>query len=635
MLRLLRRSVIYLLILLLVFINIAIIDLVDAQEVKKSDENYNLNLKSLTLKEFVDFVAEFTGKNIVYNEQDLRGNVTISSQQDMSKKAILELFYATLRVNNLYAVDRGEYIQIIKYIDMQDYPDTFAKTVSKDGQDIITTVVVLENVNSTSVATSFNRIKTRTGIVDDIRGINALVVRDTEERVKKMLNIISVLEERGRGMQVYALPVMNTTASNIEAKLTRFYGDLNKQGLTSLTPAIMADDYSNVLIIAATKEDYKRIEYIVSNVDVSGAATRGAPKVYYLKNAQAEDVEEVLNKLLSEVTTEEKIVKYAVAADKPTNSIIAIGDQELYNKVETLVNKLDKTRREVYVEALIVETTVSKTDDFGVEWIAIGESGNTLITGGYTGGNIGSYQGIASGGGGTSGSVGGEGGTSGGGALPGGFSTGVLGDTITYQGQIFRSITALFTALATDSAMNIMSKPQILTLDNEEAEVFVGQNRPFDTGQSVTEGGTSISQTEYRDVGTSLKITPLISSADEITLNIELEVKRVQQVEGLAATTPATITRRTKTRIKMPDDSMMVIGGMISNDSNKRESGIPILKDIPLIGWLFGTSGSSNDKTNLMVFLSAKIIDTRPKIDNITKEKLESNREFKKEYDSF
>jgi general secretion pathway protein D len=593
---------------------------INSNEVSSNTTDYNLNLKTLTLKEFVDFVSEFTGRNIAYNDQDLRGNISISSQQEMTKEAILDLFYSTLRVNNLYAIDKGDYIQIIKYIDMQDYPDELTSAVSKKGQNIVTTIVTLRNVNSTLLATSFNRIKSRTGNVEDVKGINAVIIRDTENRVRKMLDIISVLEERGRGMQVHSLPIMNTTASNIEAKLTRFYGELQKQGLTSLTPVVMADDYSNVLIVAATPNDFKKIEYIVSNVDVTGISTRGAPKVYYLKNTEAEDVEEILNKLLSEVSTEQKIVKYAVAADKATNSIIAIGDQELYNKVETLVERLDIPRRQVYVEGLIIETTINKSDDFGVEWLTIQESGNSLISGGYQGQNLGNYQGLA---------------TGQGGSIPGGFSLGVIGDTITYRGIAFNSISALFTALVQDSAINIMSKPQLLTLDNEDAEIFVGENRPFEAGSLLTEGGTAQTQMQYMDVGVSLKITPLISSADEITLNIEAEVKRILEVAGLSATNPATLTRRTKTRVKMPDGSTMVIGGMISDDSDKAKSGIPFLRDIPFIGWLFGTTSSRSNKTNMMVFLSANIIDTREHIDNVTNEKLKSNEEFKKQFDNF
>jgi general secretion pathway protein D len=180
-----------------------------------------------------------------------------------------------------------------------------------------------------------------------------------------------------------------------------------------------------------------------------------------------------------------------------------------------------------------------------------------------------------------------------------------------------------------------MSKPQLLTLDNEDAEIFVGENRPFESGSLLTEGGTAQTQMQYMDIGVSLKLKPLISSSDEITLNIESEVKRILPVEGLSATNPATLTRRTKTRVKMPDGSTMVIGGMISDDSDKSKSGIPILKDIPLIGWLFGTRSSRSDKTNMMVFLTANIIDTREMIDNVTNERLNSNRKFKKQFDKF
>lgn len=617
------------------------------QEDQQSPGNYNLNLKSLTLKEFVDFVSEFTGKNIVYNDMDLRGNVSISTQKEMTKDEILDMFYATLRVNNLYAIEKDNYIQIIKYIDMQDYPDQLEKAPSGESQNIVTTIVTLENLNSTNIATSFNRIKSRTGNVEDVKGINAVIIRDSENRVRKMLDIINVLEKRAKGMQVYAIPINNTTASNIEAKLARFFGELQKQGLTSLTPVVMADDYSNVLVVSATEAEYKKIQYIIENVDVTGISTRGAPKVYYLKNTEAADVEEVLNKLLSEISTEQKIVKYSVAADKPTNSIIAIGDQELYNKVETLVDKLDIPRRQVYVEGLIIETTMQGATAFGVEWSSTGQSGKSLIRGGYSSKNN-SLNNLIGGFGFGGGSAGGTVGTTGGtdantgmgqttaAQLPGGgFSLGVVGDTITYRGIEFPSISALFTAVATDTAINIMSKPQLLTLDNEDAEIFVGEEWPFDIGQSVTEGGTSIQNTEYKPVGVKLKIKPLISSSNEVTLNIEAEIKKILSDTGLGATQQATLSRTTKTRVKMPDGSTMVIGGMISGDTTKSKSGIPFLKDIPLIGWLFGTRNSDNKKTNLMIFLSTNIIDTRPKIDNITDEKLKTNEEFKKQFDKF
>ena len=576
---------------------------------------YNLNLENISIKEFIQFVSEFTGENIVYNDQDLRGNITIESQQEMTSQDILDLFYATLRVNNLYAIEKENYVQVIKYTDMKDYPDKLTDKASEDGKDIITTILFLEYINSQAITTAFNKLKSRTGNVDNIKNLNAIIVRDSENRIKKMMNIAKELEKKASYMSIYSIDIKNTTASNVEAKLTRFYGEMTKQGMIGSLPVIFADDFSNILIVASNDKTYKQIQQIIASIDVTGAGTRGSPKVFYLKNAVSEDVEEVLNKLLSETSPDQKIINYSVASDKSTNSIITIGDQELYNKVETLIEKLDKPRKQVYVEALIIETSLSKSLDFGVEWQAAGTNDGTVYgaAGFLQGGGLGSFQSHGT-------KVP---------PLPGGFSMGILGDVVTYNGIEFHSISAMVHAIRTDSGINIMSNPQILTLDNEDAEVFVGENRPFQTSTQYDANNNPVQNFEYKDIGVTLKITPLISSSDEITLNVEQEIKQVHEVAGLTATQPATLTRRTKTRVKLNDGATMVIGGLIGDDSTITEGGVPLLSKIPLLGWLFKSKSRNVNKTNMMVFISTHIINSYEDADNLTERKKISNDDFK------
>jgi general secretion pathway protein D len=420
----------------------------------------------------------------------------------------------------------------------------------------------------------------------------------------------------------------------------KFFNDLVRNSMGVMIPTIISDDLSNVLVIAATPEDFKKIQYLVSNVDVVSVASSTLPRIFYLKNSNAEDVEKVLNKLFTGTTgtlggtstfgttttaatsslANRQLgnnMRSMVSSDKATNSIIAMGDAELYANVERLIEKLDIPRKQVYVEALILETGLDRGDIYGVEWFGSGGVGDSvgMVNSGNTGA-LGSILAPIMGG--TAPALS---------SLPGGFSGGIIGDTITYNGMTFPSMGAFMSAVRSDAGVNIVSNPQILTLDNEEAEVFVGENRPYVTSEKYDANNNPIQTFDYRNVGVRLKVVPHISGDNSVNLEIDQEVNKISPAT-FSADSPVTLTRTTKTRVQLYDRSIMVVSGLMKDDSSSTMTGIPILSKIPLLGWLFKSQELTSEKTNLTVFITAHIIHTQDDFDRILQRKTKGTSLF-------
>lgn len=575
-------------------------------------EDYNVNFKNVPMKDFITFVSEFTGKNVIFNESDIKGNVTVNSQKDMDAKEILEIFYSVLKLNGYIPIVQGDSIQIIPEKDMPAFDEDVSLN-NAGGNSYVTSVISLNNYNAATLLPVLNRMKSRTGYVEAVKGLNIIVVRDSSSRIDKMTTVVKRIDRAADSYEFHTLQLQYSIASKVEQQIMKLYNELAKNSINATTPIVVADDISNTLIIAATPKDYNRIKYIVANVDSKNMAVNTEPRVFYLKNSKAEDVEKVLSKLAGSLTqtangtgtasgtasTVSAGAKASISSDNSTNAILAIGNKELYDNLEALISKIDIPRRQVYVEALILETTIDKSSEFGVEWFTGGGSDNGAILGGSTG----------------SGALGGllgpilQGGSPSIASLGTGLSLGVIGNIISFQGAKFPSISALISAVRSSSGINIISNPQILTLNNSEAEVFVGENIPYQTSTKYDSNNNPIQTFDYRDVGVKLKVTPQISSNNMVTLTIEQEIKKVSG-SAVDATAPTTLTRNTKTTVKLENHSIMVISGMIKDDTTFTKSGVPVLSQIPILGWLFKRSTTSIQKTNVMLFITAHIIDT-------------------------
>lgn len=577
-------------------------------------QDLEAQFKNVSLKDFLLFISEFTGKSIVFDESQLKGNITIDTKAELTEENLLEILSSVLAVNDFYAVDKGNYIQIIKRKDIEDYSDRLVDSDKVKKGDFVTSVISLDMLNLDKVVPSLARLKSRYGTIQTVIGLNVVVVRDESDRIIKIKQVLEEMKKYAKNVDFRAFGIKNAMASNIEGKIKEFFKQLNTQSLIAFDPVIISDDYTNTIIVGAKSIDMEKIEYLITQLDVPYETTSMQPQVYPLKNVKAEDVENILNKLLP-TTVDPKnknVLTSKVASDKSTNSIVALGEKELYNNISALIQKLDVPRKQVYVEALIIETTLENGFNFGVEWLTGAGSSDFAGTAGFlnTGSLMGFQQPVL------------DGDSPNFGALPGGFTGTILGNVITYEGVRFPTLSALVNFVKSESKINIISNPQILTLDNEEAEVFVGENRPFLTSTKFDANNNPVQSYDYRDVGIRLKITPHIVDNKTLTMQIEQEVKKVMAsaISG-DQTAPITLTRQTKTNVELGNGYIVAISGLIGDDISLTNSKVPGLGDIPLIGWLFKSKNTTRTKTNLMVFISAQIINTRDDLDLITSEK--------------
>ncbi|MDR2869549.1 MAG: type II secretion system secretin GspD [Deferribacteraceae bacterium] len=588
-------------------------------------EKYDVNFNNITMKEFVTFVSSFTNTNIIYNDSELRGNVSVASQYPMTAKDIMEIFYATLNSNGLYAVQEGGFIRIVPDKDIPAYRDTYSDSVT--GEAYITTIIMMKNYNAVALANTLNRARSKHGIVEPMRGVNAVLIKDFGDRIAKMQKICDTMDRYAGEFQLHSITLQSAKASRVEQQLVKMFNELLKNSVTGQLPVIISDDAANVIVFAATGDDYAKIEYMVAQLDVQNNSPSVLPRVYYLKYANAADVEKVINKLIiggqPSAPAEggaAPVVRSQISSDNATNSIIAIGDQSVYSNIEGMIAKLDIPRRQVYVEALILETSIEEGSKFGVEWYGsdANDDGFGFVNSGNSG-NLNTMMGSVTGANGSD--------ASGALALPGGFAMGLIGNVINFNGMQFPSVSAFMSAAINDSGINIVSNPQILTLDNMEAEVFVGENRPYVTSEKYDSNNNPIQTYDYRDVGIRLKVRPHISGDNMVTLELEQEVNKVSTAT-FSDSAPVTLNRTTKTTVQLYDRSIMLISGLMKDDSSVSKSGIPFLRRIPILGWLFKSESTSSEKTNLMVFITTYIIDTRDDMDEVMDKRMRGSENF-------
>jgi len=388
-----------------------------------------------------------------------------------------------------------------------------------------------------------------------------------------------------------------------------------KKGTIASFIKIVADERTNTIITLASENDTARIRQLIKLLDKDVPKGEERLRIYRLQNANAEDLSKVLMNIPSKGAKSTKKGKtpllskdISIVPDKATNSLIITADKDDYKVLEGVIKQLDIPRPMVYIEALIMEVNVDKGFALGVEWMG----GNDFTAEGRKGAYGGGFKG--------------------GGIMPAadpntkivsfpkGFSVGVLGEAISINGILFPSLGAVLQAYQKDKDTHILSTPQILTLDNEEAEIYVGENRPYLTTSGS--GDQNYENYEYKDVGVTLRITPQISQERFVRLNIFQEVtKMVEDVVNNYR--PTTLKRTTKTTVTIKDKHTIVIGGLIGDDITNTIYKTPCLGDIPGLGWFFKYKSESREKRNLFIFITPHIVENPTEAKEICDEKRE------------
>ncbi|HHP7233289.1 MAG TPA: type II secretion system secretin GspD [Desulfobacterales bacterium] len=569
---------------------------------KVGDRFVTIDFNNVDINVFIKFISELTGRNFIV-DQRVRGNVTIISPTKISVDEAYRVFESVLEVHGFTTVQAGKVTKILPSPEARTQNiETYLESRRLPPEDrLVTQLIPLTYADPDEIKRLFTPLVSKSSVIVSYAPTNMLIVTDMQSNIQRLLRIIDEIDVAGIGQEITVLPLAHADSNKLVSLLSSiFQAGPPKKGGTDKLLKFVADERTNSLIILASEIDTMRIRSLVDMLDRETPRGKEKIRVYFLEYADAEELAKVLQQVPSKEAAgaqpkgQAPIVSgnVQITADKATNSLVITASSEDYQVLEEIIRQLDIPRPMVYIEALFMEVDVNKDFRLGTEWLAAGEteiSGrDTFFGGGFRQSEGSNLIGLA-----TDPPV-----------FPGGMSLGVFTEAITIAGVEFSNLAAVVQAFKEDREVNILQTPQILTTENQEAKINVSTNIPFQTRTSTSENET-FNSFEYRDVGTILSITPHITRERLVRLTLALEVSAVEDTTDFR---PTTLRRTVDTTVIVRDNDTVVIGGLIEDQTASSEFKVPLLGDIPVLGWLFKVRSEASRKTNLYVFLTPRVI---------------------------
>ena len=587
--------------------------------------NISMGFKDADIHVLIRFISELTGKNFIVDNR-VCGSVTIYSSTKINVTEAYRIFESVLKVNKFVIVPSGSAFKIL--------PMTLAKSEAlspvksryvscenaSEGNVLETQIVRLKHSSAIELFKVIINVVRSNGVVIAYAPDNLLIVTAPHLVNLQVLKLIQSIDKEKFSPQTKNFSLQFGDAKSVAARInTIIEVQVKKQiklGKKSIA-IVLADERINAIVALADPETIQLVESLVSTLDIQTSKGKGSIHTLALENAKAEDVANIVNTLVERQgrTNEQKVLSrdVKVVADKATNSLLITARPPDFDILVEIITKLDLPRKQVFIEAAIMEASSDSSFDFGVNWAGALGGGTTRLIGSanHGGGSISVPEKSSAG------FVG----------FPSGSSIGaVMTDAFSIGGTSY-SIQSILRAVKGRNAFTILSTPQLLTLNNEEARVDVVDNIPF-MKQSVVTTANSVStqSVDYKDVGVKLKIIPRVGTNGTLLLSVNQEVSRVVSSlvtlgQGQDLVAPTTRKREVETTIRMVDGQTAVIAGLLSNDDSNNNSSTPWLGEIPVLGWLFKQKKKSSVKTTLYIFISARIINTLEETERLTREK--------------
>ena len=589
-------------------------------ETQKTERYITIDFDNVDITLFIKYISELTGKNFIVDPA-VKGNVTIISPTRISESDAYEVFKSVLEIHGFTTITSGAVIKIVPSVEAQSRNiETIQAGGTADPEDrVVTQLVPLKYTAPTEMQKILQPLVSKTSMIIAHTASGMLIITDVLSNIQRLLGIIEALDVEYSREELDVIPLDYANAENISKILANIFQQKAAGQKGAAIPSrvtVVPYERINTLIVLADPQDAARVRDLVGVLDTEAERTEGNIHVIYLQNARAAELAKVLTALPQEESKEGEQGKVPaiskavdILADEETNSLIITASRSEFMVLESVIKKLDIPRRMVYLEALIMEVDLERNLSVGVQWLAGGifDDGTGKLVTGFSGDEgFGLIRGITDPDNPT---------------LPQGFSLGLLKEGIQIGGVTFPNITAVLNAYQGDSDINIISTPQILTTDNKKAEILVGQNVPFITSQNTTTAQQDYTQYEYKDVATKLSITPQISQGDTLRLEISTEVSRIKPGGDETEFRPTTFRRTADTTVIVRDRDTVVIGGIIGQDATQNDFKIPLLGDIPLLGWLFKTHNTNDTRVNMFIFITPHIIRSPADIAGVTLEK--------------
>lgn len=592
---------------------------------KKGPATYQIDGEDQDIRQLARIISNITGKNFILDDR-VKGRVTIISPKPVTAEEAYRVFESILEVNGYTIVPAGEINKIVPSGEARHKNVTtlFKPEYKGEGEDrVVTQIVPLHYADANELKKLLTPLVSRQGLIASYSPANTLILTDYQSNINRLVRIIKDIDVSIHDVRFSVVKLKYASAEKLGSKLMELLQaklqGRRKLGKYQTMAKIVPIDRINVLVVVGTPNETRKIKELIKRLDVPTPTGKGNVHVYYLEHADAEELAKVLTDISGGSTSKTKgekpilVSSVKIVADKATNSLVITADPSDYQTLLQVIKKLDIPRHQVFVEALLMEVSTDLEISLGVEWQTFnnpsvsGKEG--LLFGGSNTNNIGRmtrliHQGVAP-------------------ALGSGLSLGIVGETIKFAGMTFPSLSMLIKAMKTRNDIRILSTPQLLTTDNEEATIMVGRNVPYVT--RIDEGTETTSRAirtfDYKDVGVTLKIIPHINENRFVRMKIVQEVTRLIPGVGDEELAPTTLKRSAETTVEIKDSHTIVLGGLIGDVLTYGKSTTPCVGDAPGVGWLFSSEDSNNRKTNLLIFISPHIITNPQEATKFSSEK--------------
>jgi general secretion pathway protein D len=550
--------------------------------VKKRIRKFALNFNNVDIHEFINIMSQLIGKNIILDDK-VRGKISISSAKRVPVSQAYEIMKSILEVKGLAVVETENLIKVIPITEaikknVEIIIDGKKTELKPREEKTITFLLELKNADAVEISNTLKTLKSKFTTIVVHKTLNTIIFSGSANEVEGLISITRALDKK-----------VDEEDEEIISK-----GNIHVVHLENADSDQLADVLSRIPFSETAKINTSPIRRKTTPASRKRKGTR--------QPAQQ---------------TRKSTTKLSIISNKETNSLIITAKPEEFKQIRRLIKELDIVREQVLIEALIVEVNADNGWGFGIDWMLGNQSGSHIYGGSsIMGSSAPDYS--ASGSGAVLGKEL---------ALPlsSGFQLGYLSDT---------SILgfALLNASSSKTNINILSTPQVLTIDNHEAELNVGEEVPVITNTRITENDTQLSTWDYKSVGLKLKITPHITKSNRITLDLYQEVNSVLGDISETSTRPPKLGKRDiKTKVTVLDGKTIVVGGLIRNNKTVTVTKVPLLGDIPLLGWFFKHQSVSYTKTNLLVFITPHIVTKEEKLEKITRQKRRGQMILKKQ----
>lgn len=638
-----------------------------AYKPKPGGHQVKFNLQDADLAELVNHISGLTGRRFIYGAKVRQIKATVVSPEPVSLDEAYQAFLSILEANGMTVVPHGRFLKIIDSggVVAQPTPVVSRGEPVPDADRYVTRLYRLENVSPDEILPVLTKFKSKDGDITPYTPGRLLIITDTATQVRRLIRIIEEVDIGGSGQHMWIEPVRHGSATDMAKRLNELFeigtpGAAAPPGSPAAAAAasrgaglsrVVADDTSNSLIVVGTEDSYLRMLELLKRLDIEGTDS-GRVHVLPLQHAIAEELSQTLTQMLAGQAPKQASAGGAgtaggmfdgevrVTPDKSTNSLLVTSSGRDYATLRLVVDKLDRPRRQVFIEAVIMDLAVSDTLDLGVAFhggnsFGGGANDPFLLTGFNAGRSLAFptdpnlLQGFAAG---VRGSP-----------LPG--TQDLLGPGISIP-----AFGVVLNALASSGKSNVLATPHVIATDNVSAEISIGENIPLQTnvgGSNLSSlaglagGGNNANlaalspllglaggfNAPRQDVGNKIKVTPHINESNQVRLEIEQESSAPGAAVGQLGAVP--ITKRTaNTTVVVADQQTVVIGGLMRDEYVTAREKIPVLGDLPVLGALFRHSNTTKRKANLLLVLTPHVIRDQTDLRRIFERKMQERQEF-------